>query len=209
MDIKSLLKIIKENESRLSTVLGIVVILIFGIVAINYFRNMNKPEELTIPAETTQMEGLPTTHTVKSGENLWKIAEEYYKSGYNWVDIAEANEIPFPGNIEEGQELTIPAVEAKKVTVVESPSIATETPEATVQATQTQSPQPTQSPESLTEEEKALATIDSYTVVRGDNLWEIANKVYADPYKWVEIARANKLVNPDLIHAGNVFVIPR
>lgn len=47
-----------------------------------------------------------------------------------------------------------------------------------------------------------------YTVKKGDTLWNIAEKVYKDNFKWAEIAKANELVNPDLIHPGNVFVIP-
>ena len=144
MNLKSLLKVIKENESKLSTLLGMAVILIFGVVAINYFRNMNQPEELTLPAQSDeQIEGLPATHVVGEGENLWKIAETYYKSGYNWVDIAEANEIPFPGNIETGQELSIPAVEAKKATVDQASPLATvETPQEAPTKVPTSTPDP-------------------------------------------------------------------
>ncbi|OGM13287.1 hypothetical protein A3D84_00970 [Candidatus Woesebacteria bacterium RIFCSPHIGHO2_02_FULL_42_20] len=207
MNLKSLLKVIKENESKLSTLLGMAVILIFGVVAINYFRNMNQPEELTLPAQSDeQIEGLPATHVVGEGENLWKIAETYYKSGYNWVDIAEANEIPFPGNIETGQELSIPAVEAKKATVDQASPLATvETP----QEAPTKVPTSTPDPVVVLNDSGAVSNAESYTVERGDSLWKIAQKVYGDPYKWVEIARENKLINPDLIHAGNVFVIPR
>lgn len=47
-----------------------------------------------------------------------------------------------------------------------------------------------------------------YTVKKGDTLWDIAGKVYKDNYKWPKIAEANDLVNPSLIHPGNIFVIP-
>ncbi len=49
----------------------------------------------------------------------------------------------------------------------------------------------------------------SYTVVQGDNLWNIAVRAYGDGFKWVEIARANNLANPNLIHSGNIFTLPR
>jgi len=48
----------------------------------------------------------------------------------------------------------------------------------------------------------------TYTVVAGDTLWAVAVAQYGDGYKWMEIARANALVNPDLIHAGNVLTLP-
>lgn len=49
----------------------------------------------------------------------------------------------------------------------------------------------------------------SYTVERGDSLWTIAVRAYGDGYKWVEIARDNKLTNPDIIHAGNILSLPK
>ena len=49
----------------------------------------------------------------------------------------------------------------------------------------------------------------TYTVVVGDTLWSIAVRTYADGYKWTEIAKANNLSNPDLIHAGNVLKLPK
>lgn len=61
--------------------------------------------------------------------------------------------------------------------------------------------------------EKMLATAiepeKTYTVVSGDNLWNIAVSQYGDGYAWTKIASANKLVNPNLIHAGNVLTLPR
>jgi len=49
----------------------------------------------------------------------------------------------------------------------------------------------------------------SYKIIKGDNLWDIAVRAYGDGYKWVEIAKANKLTNPDLIFSENVLKIPR
>lgn len=48
-----------------------------------------------------------------------------------------------------------------------------------------------------------------YVVVAGDSLWTIAEKTYKSGYNWVDIARANKLNNPDDIHKGNVLVLPK
>lgn len=53
----------------------------------------------------------------------------------------------------------------------------------------------------------SLAT--SYTVVKGDNLWNIAVKEYKDGFMWTKIAQANNLANPHIIHAGNVLKLPR
>ena len=48
-----------------------------------------------------------------------------------------------------------------------------------------------------------------YTVVRGDNLWKISTHLYGTGYNWVLIARENKLVSPNVIHAGNVLTVPK
>jgi nucleoid-associated protein YgaU len=48
----------------------------------------------------------------------------------------------------------------------------------------------------------------NYTVVRGDTLCQIAQKHLGNCNRWQEISRANNLTNPNLIHAGNVFVLP-
>ncbi len=59
----------------------------------------------------------------------------------------------------------------------------------------------------------ASALPDNYTVVRGDNLWNISGKsdIYADPYQWPLIFKANRsqIKDPDLIHPGQNFAIDR
>lgn len=51
-----------------------------------------------------------------------------------------------------------------------------------------------------------------YTVVSGDNLWNISGKtaVYGNPYQWPLIYKANaaKISDADLIFPGQVFKIP-
>ena len=54
---------------------------------------------------------------------------------------------------------------------------------------------------------------DSYTVIKGDCLWNIAKKdyIYNDPFKWPRIYEANKdkIKDPDLIYPRQVFTIIR
>ena len=52
-------------------------------------------------------------------------------------------------------------------------------------------------------------TSKSYIIQKGDFLWSIAIRAYGNGYKWVEIAKANKLTNPNLINVGNNLIIPR
>jgi nucleoid-associated protein YgaU len=46
-------------------------------------------------------------------------------------------------------------------------------------------------------------------VTRTDTLWSIAAQEYGDAGLWREIARANRVVNPRRLRAGDVLVIPR
>ena len=170
--------------------LGALVIIVVGLLVINYFRD-NEPGTALPDGLATEETILPTTHTVVKGETLWSISEKYYATGYNWVDITKANNLPSANAIEEGHVLNIPRVESRL-----AEATPTSSPEATVEPT----PAPT---------EKPVITSKTYTVVKGDTLWGIAVKVYGDGYKWVEIANANNVVNPNIIHSGNILVLPR
>ena len=59
----------------------------------------------------------------------------------------------------------------------------------------------------------ASGMADNYTVVRGDNLWNISGKsdIYGDPYQWPLIFKANRsqIKDPDLIFPGQNFAIDR
>lgn len=52
-----------------------------------------------------------------------------------------------------------------------------------------------------------VKTSGTYTVVRGDNLWNIALNQCGNGAQWSKIASDNNLANPRIIHAGNVFKI--
>ncbi len=55
--------------------------------------------------------------------------------------------------------------------------------------------------------------VTQYTVVRGDNLWDIAGFriIYGNPYQWPLIFKANasQIKDADLIYPNQVLVIPR
>jgi len=184
-DLKSILKSLKLNESTISMFLGAVVIAVVAVLLVNYFKDETKgklPVSTNNSTELTQTEpGETGTYTVLKGESLWVIAEKQTGSGYNWVKIAQANKISNPGHIEVGQKLSIPVIELKN--------------EANISET---------SRENLNSISGA-----TYEVQKGDNLWNISIRAYGDGYKWVQIARENKLVNPNLIHPGNVLALTR
>lgn len=52
------------------------------------------------------------------------------------------------------------------------------------------------------------AVQDTYTVVKGDTLWELARKYYGDPQLAYKMATANNITNPNLIFPGQELVLP-
>lgn len=83
--------------------------------------------------------------------------------------------------------------------------------EAQKQETAQSSPTPSEAPKTAGTKPTTLSQTSSeqsYTVVHGDNLWNISVKFYGSGYNWKMIATANNLVNPRVIHAGNVLKIP-
>lgn len=47
-----------------------------------------------------------------------------------------------------------------------------------------------------------------HIVVRGDTLWGIAKRYYGNGNRYPEIAKANNIANPDIIHVGQKLLIP-
>lgn len=177
--LKKILKSIKLNESSISMILGLIVVLVVGNLIIKYLRNDNGriPDELL--TGTNSVEATQKTHKVEKGDNLWNISVKYYGDGFKWIDIATENKLANASEIEVGQELIIPEVEIEKVVVNDSSN------------------------------DEDSITSNTYTVQKGDSLWKIAVRKYGDGYQWTKIAKENNLSHPNLIHVGNVLTIPK
>lgn len=179
-NLKSILKSFKLNESTISMVLGAVVIVTVGVLIANYFKDKGAGS-ISENGENKTESALSQTYLVAKGDSLWKIAEKITGSGYNWVEIADKNNIENPGIIYEGQELNISVSNFdQKLTINNKPLAINE-----------------------------VISGATYEVQKGDNLWDIAVRAYGDGYKWSEIARENKLVHPNIIHSGNILILPR
>ena len=50
----------------------------------------------------------PNEYVVQAGDSLWSIAQAKYADGYEWVTIANANNLDNPDAIDVGQKLAIP-----------------------------------------------------------------------------------------------------
>lgn len=184
-------KKLNSTEAIISLVLGIIVVVTAGFLIFNFVRGRTTTVSPTNQAvapgfpvgekKEEALVALPTTHKVAQGEYLWNIAEKYYKSGYNWVTLAQANKLANPDLLYVGQELSVPKAD------------------------------PIYPPGSVNGNAATVSAItgNSYKVVKGDTLWSISCRAYADCYKWTEIAKANNLANPDLIEVDQELKLPR
>lgn len=180
------------GESYTNLILGAIVVIAIGTLFLTFARNRQEQTSSTTNKPVTEgqkEDGLrSSTYTIKVGDNLWNISEKVYKSGYNWTQIARANNLENPGLIHAGNTLKLPKID-KKI------------------ASNTKSDAKTAMQEKTTANN--AITDNKYTVKKGDNLWNIAVRAYGDGFRYVEIAKANNLTNPSLIHSNNVLEIPR
>jgi len=186
--LKKLLKSLKLNESTISMILGALVIIVVGALIFNYFKSVERPKEEELKPEEIRLveeegklipEGLPADYRVQKGDDLWKIAEKFYGSGYNWVDIAQENNLRNPNIIYVDQKLSIPRTAVIKPLAAEITAFG-----PVIEGSQ-------------------------YVVQKGDHLWGIAVRAYGDGYQWTRLAQTNKIANPDIIDPGDVLTIPR
>jgi len=196
--IKQILKFFKLNENTISTLMGGVVVVVIAGLIFNYFRTANlkswqgtllSDQETATTVGDSQSDKVIATYTVVKGDDLWHIAEKYYRSGYNYVDIMKENKIIGAGVIVAGQELRIPKVEAKQSTVFEVNEVMVEAPIKT----------------------STTIAFGEYTTQKGDSYWSIAVRAYGDGFQWPKIYWANKSLfsNPDMIYANTKISIPK
>jgi nucleoid-associated protein YgaU len=178
--VKDFLKSLKINENLVSTGMGVVVVVLAGVLLLNFFRSAQKAtdtsdrtsstatetssEAAAQPADGAAVESKPAVaggeYTVQEGDSLWKIAENAYGSGYAWTKIYDANKDVIgqnPSTIETGTKLNLPGGDI---------------------------------------------AVAEHTVVKGDNLWNISARYCGTGFAWTTIAARNNLPNPRLIEPG-------
>ena len=169
----------KINENTISNVLTVLIFILVGALLFNYFRSINKIDTGQTSSTATQIEeqiqaamsvpevvkaGLPAEYTIKAGDSLWNIAAEAYGTGFDWVQVYEANKtvIKDPDILQIGTKITLPKIEVEPI---------------------------------------------PYTVIKGDNLWNISLKVCNNAYIWAKIATDNQISTPNMIEPGLVLSI--
>lgn len=131
------------------------------------------------PTRTLPVDTSVKIYTVKTGDDLWKIAEQMYGSGYNAFDIAKANKLQEPYVLTENQILIIPKIASKESTQGD-----------------------------LTPKAVSTKKISSYVVKPGDYLWLIAEKVYGDGNQMSKLIESNNLPFPYDVTEGQKLIVP-
>jgi nucleoid-associated protein YgaU len=201
-------------ENIISIILGLAVVFVIGAMIVNVIRNRSAQETTSREEKERQEQQaakeatISARYTVQAGDTLWSIAQKHYNDGFKYTEILKANNMTEKTPLEKGTELIIPKIEGV---------VAAATPTVNPQATDTVVPSPTTASLSgptgptgaqVDGQASSASTDRQYTVVKGDNLWNIAVQKYNNGYRWAEIARINNLKNPDLIHPGNVLIMP-
>lgn len=210
---------VQNNQSKVSMILGGLIILVVIVLIFNYF-NKNKPDingsapNIEQQVDDISPQNLPGEYTVKQGDTLFLIAEKYYGDGYKYPEIVKENNLSDINKIEVGQILKIPKPEeptlpqptqtdkaqpsatpqADKEIIIEAPAGSKGSPDASMGKQQDWGP-------------KIIS--NTYTVVEGDWLSKIAGRAYGDIFAYDRIAKTNNILNPDYIEPGMVLIIPR
>ncbi len=185
---------IKLNEETISMFLGLVIVVVVAGMIFNFFQK--RRGEITVPGVKSDLvlEGNKTAddkavaegeYVVKKGDSLWNIAVANYGDGFRWTEIVKDNELKTTV-LEVGQKIKLRA----KAEPVKKDIVA----------------------EEKVQDGKGVSVDEStYTVVRGDSLWNIAVNKYGDGYKWVMIWQNNKskLSSPDKLEIGMTLVLPK
>lgn len=191
---------VDSRQSKISMILGALIVIIIGVLVFNYFNRNNASlgpaQQAKIETKDVSPDKLPGKYTVKDGDTLFTIADNYYKDGFKYTEIAKANNLDNPDQLETGKVLEIPKLKTQQAQA---------------------SPQPSALPQ-----EESLGTgggnstiwgprieEDKYTVQSGDWLSTIAGRAYGDIFAFEKIAKANNISNPDQIEPGTVLTIPR
>lgn len=131
------------------------------------------------------------TRTMPNGKSLFRTNLKCSLESYTIKEDAEKYGTDISVSVKLKQ---YKGYSTKSVTITPKADTSTTVVAATETRTADTSPAPTSS--------------QTYTVKKGDTLWAIAKKYYGDGSKYMTIANASGVSNPDLINIGQVLTIP-
>lgn len=197
---KDFFKKIKLNEGNISLGLGIFVMLIAGVLLVNYFRSMNSisTQDSKISSASTEISGTPTPSVTISEKND-SVKTDQGSSAKPVVALQEGSEYTVVNgdSLWKISEKTYGSgyqwsriYEANKSKIGNNPGKLM----AGVKL---------QLPKSESIANKAV----EYSVKSGDNLWNISTEVCGSGFSYPSIAQANNISQPSLIQPGLKLMI--
>ena len=134
----------------------------------------------------------PQTYTVRSGDTLWKIAEEKLGDGNRYRELASWNGLVNPSQIHVGQILQL---------TYESPQ---------EEKNDNKSKEDAQNGYAQEKPPKKKTEIKNreYTVQKGDSLWRIAERELGNGSRYREIVSLNNIQNPSSLSIGMKLRMP-
>lgn len=196
---------LRYGESYTSLILGIIVVIIGTVLLLSLVRTRN----ITRPRSEESQQAQSITKVTQTETETVIETDEKPKSILNLTPTPTAIPTPTPTEkptITPTRETivtrTIKPTSVPTKTIVKAMPTSTSTP-----AKKTVTLMPTQKP--TMNNDKSYLQGRTYKVQVGDNLWNIAERNYGSGYNWVDIARANKLSNPDNVKIGQKLLLPK
>jgi len=121
--IRRMLVRIRSNETLMSAILGSLFFVMLALVLSGLSRSIGaqlhdfysksilekfQPEVLKSLPTTVRLNALPLRYIVQKGDSTWKIAEAFYGSPYNYIDVEKENNLVPDQQLIEGTVLMIP-----------------------------------------------------------------------------------------------------
>jgi nucleoid-associated protein YgaU len=155
---------------------------------------------------------LPKVYIVQAGDNLAKIAQNFYGAAIgnktiNVMRIFEANRklLKSPDDISVGQKLIIPLLQDKAKSVFNGGLFERI---KSIGRTRSSTTTPTKTPAKPRPKPPAARPTRQYVVRDGDSLWKIADKQLGDKERFREIIKLNALDDEDYLSVGQRLIIP-
>ncbi len=139
-------------------------------------------------------------HTVKKGESLWEIAQQYHLS---LEQLSKVNELKQPNSLYIGQEVKIPISDSNDICMSDNNSTGTD--RQAILSFQEEKASLKEISTELNLEFKESVNEIEYVVKPGENLWTIAQN-YQVSLK--ELSQANDLENEERLTIGQIIKIP-
>lgn len=192
----------KIRENYLSIALGLLVLLVAVSIVFRANDSMTQKRSEEAEQKTTQKE-----YTVKKGESVSSIARDQLGSMDYTDEIVKANQLENPEKIEVGQKLVLPDVTSQsEVTENENDDETQETPAPTAMSS---AKGDLNGAGVTTTAPGTKITGNTYTIQKGDTLFNITVRAYNNSRMMWTVMKANHIRNANYIQAGMTLTLPR